>query len=640
MKRGALACCAPTTEWRGAFMRLMSVLARWVVLLLCSGACVTAAAKVLILDHARAELTINGQVVQRDVALPYGWDFHHKGAYGKARFRLEFDAPIEEVNVWAMSFSRLGNAFEVRLNGGDLAGGGSLDEPNSSDYAKVPRMVRIPSNQLQAHNFLEVDVRCDPGRRCGMPEVKVGDVAEIEGPYAMGLMWRLGSSLMAVMLSLMVGLFACVLWFVQVAPDAKGRERRDRVYLFAAVAELSWAFFVSDFFVERPPVPWVWWAVAMNTALSLWLWSLLMLGQSISRSMRQRPARWVPWAQTFLVVLAPFSVYFSITLQMPWLWVWWQGVFAVLFLVSVVPFIWRAARSGNFVQRLVAFAYLVNVPVGLHDFYVIRLGDAFSSEAYLRYTAALFGLAVATIAIKRFRDTHLMARELFRTLNARVAQKEQELSASYEQMEQVAREQERTLERSRILRDMHDGVGSHISSAIRQLQMGQSNPDEVLLTLRDSLDQLKLSIDAMNLAPGDVTTLLANMRYRLEPRFKAMGLELQWAMVMLPDLPHLDASAMRQLQYIFFEAFSNVMQHAHAKTLRIEATPELQRNADDLAAVRIRVCDDGCGFDADQVRRKGLASMHERARAIGAKLHISSAPGQTVVELRLPCLRG
>ena len=121
----------------------------------------------------------------------------------------------------------------------------------------------------------------------------------------------------------------------------------------------------------------------------------------------------------------------------------------------------------------------------------------------------LFGLTLGYIVVTRFRSASAQARDLMRTLGARVAQKEGELQASYTKLEQLAREQERTAERARILRDMHDGVGAHISSAIRQLQSGRASNADVLLTLRDSLDQLKLSIDAMNLPPGDVTACAA-----------------------------------------------------------------------------------------------------------------------------------
>ena len=197
------------------------------------------------------------------------------------------------------------------------------------------------------------------------------------------------------------------------------------------------------------------------------------------------------------------------------------------------------------------------------------------------------------------------------------------------------KEHQRQLERTRILRDMHDGVGSHISAAIRQLQSPTVNHDAVLLTLRDSLDQLKLSIDALNLPPGDVSALLANLRYRLEARFNAMGMTLEWAVSPLPVLPSLGASAMRQLQFIFFAALSNVMQHAEASLLRMEATPMPAQAGSDSPTIRIRVCDNGRGFDPSSVRRKGLVSMEGRAQAIGAQLAVHSQPGSTVVEILL-----
>jgi signal transduction histidine kinase len=199
---------------------------------------------------------------------------------------------------------------------------------------------------------------------------------------------------------------------------------------------------------------------------------------------------------------------------------------------------------------------------------------------------------------------------------------------------------------------MHDGVGSHISLAIRQLQTDvdtrlQSDHGEVLHTLRDALDQLKLSIDAINLPPGDITALLANLRYRLEPRLAASGIALVWDVDLLQLESGLDASAMRQLQFMLFEALSNVVQHAQASVVRIEAhaVPAPRRSGmGDMGAtgdvsevaqvVTLRVLDDGQGFDVGMRQRKGLLAMYERAAAIGAVLHISSQPGRTLVEIR------
>lgn len=211
----------------------------------------------------------------------------------------------------------------------------------------------------------------------------------------------------------------------------------------------------------------------------------------------------------------------------------------------------------------------------------------------------------------------------------------QEVLDSRKALEQLARSQERMAERTRILRNMHDGVGAHISSAMRQLQVDGAGPpiaarDEVLQTLRDGLDHLKLSIDAIHLAPGDVTALLANMRYRMGPRFAGMGTELQWDVDLLPLCAQLDASAMSELQFILFEALSNVLQHAKARVLRVEGhAPE------GTGQVFVRLVDDGCGFDTTTRTGSGLTNMRERALSIGAQLRISSAPGHTVVEIQI-----
>jgi hypothetical protein len=133
----------------------------------------------------------------------------------------------------------------------------------------------------------------------------------------------------------------------------------------------------------------------------------------------------------------------------------------------------------------------------------------------------------------------------------------------------------------------------------------------------------------MNLIPGDITAMLASLRYRLEPRFKASDIELQWDVELIEPVPGLDDKAMRHLQFMVFEALSNVLQHARASALRIElrGTPG--------GGAQLRVIDNGCGFDPQQVQPKGLGSLRERAATMGARLEVSSVPGRTVVEIVL-----
>jgi two-component system NarL family sensor kinase len=58
--------------------------------------------------------------------------------------------------------------------------------------------------------------------------------------------------------------------------------------------------------------------------------------------------------------------------------------------------------------------------------------------------------------------------------------------------------------------------------------------------------------------------------------------------------------------------------------------------------VRLRIADDGCGFDVGAPRQRanggfGLVSMSERAQAIGATFRVESRRGVgTTVEVELP----
>jgi signal transduction histidine kinase len=83
---------------------------------------------------------------------------------------------------------------------------------------------------------------------------------------------------------------------------------------------------------------------------------------------------------------------------------------------------------------------------------------------------------------------------------------------------------------------------------------------------------------------------------------------------------------------IVLEALNNLVKHARAGRADVRLTVE-----DGL--MRMEVGDDGVGFDpvVAHVGHLGLSTMADRARAIGAELTVTSAPGAgTTVTLLLP----
>ena len=101
--------------------------------------------------------------------------------------------------------------------------------------------------------------------------------------------------------------------------------------------------------------------------------------------------------------------------------------------------------------------------------------------------------------------------------------------------------------------------------------------------------------------------------------------------------PEYSAKLRRAVIRIGQEAITNAVRHADARRIRLDLRFE-------AGVIALRVADDGCGFDVEQVQSEavdhyGLISMRERAEDIGAELDISSEKGRgTIVELRAPLL--
>jgi signal transduction histidine kinase len=81
------------------------------------------------------------------------------------------------------------------------------------------------------------------------------------------------------------------------------------------------------------------------------------------------------------------------------------------------------------------------------------------------------------------------------------------------------------------------------------------------------------------------------------------------------------------------EALHNVAKHSRATIVSVE----MVANGREVA---LAICDDGVGFDVNQVRGTrglGLVSMRERMHLIGGQFHIKASPGGgTRIQARAP----
>ncbi len=610
-----LACLISSGWWNFSAARDVELAARW--------------GEPLYLKHATATIMATGAVHNQALQLPYHWDPNNPGQAGEAVFDLSFDLAQAPSDFWALMLPKVGNAYEVWLNGVLLDHQGDLGRYNGADYSQRPRLINIMPGVLNTHNLLQVHIRADVGRRGGLAPPILGPIERVRALYFPRYLLTAPGVLAVSVFSLVVGLISLSLWVTQLGGSVSQKGVRLPLYLYAGVAEIAWCLGVGYTLFDEPFLPWPWWGLLPTQAMITWVAAMMMFCAETAGWGRHPLMGRIKWVLVVQWMLCSPMTYWALGLGAPMALTAFYFGMGILCACFATVFLWFALHQASWENRMVGAALLLNVVVGFRDIYVFRVHPDYGQITWLRYSSVLFGMALLYIVVTRFREASAQANELLHTLAVRVADRESELRASYDRLEQFVREQERSSERSRILRDMHDGVGAHISSAIRLVETGKADANEILATLRDSLDQLKLSIDAMGLQPGDVGGLLANLRYRLGPRFAASGLELTWQVAALPVLDRLDAQAMRQLQFIIFEAFSNILQHANATLMVVSANhgPE---------GVILAIQDNGVGFDVTQPFRRGCRQMQERAQAIGVRLAWSSGADGTRIEICLP----
>lgn len=182
-----------------------------------------------------------------------------------------------------------------------------------------------------------------------------------------------------------------------------------------------------------------------------------------------------------------------------------------------------------------------------------------------------------------------------------------------------------------IMQDLHDSLGSNLTSALLHARSGKLNAADTVLLLQDLAEELRNLSKARTSGERTLNELLAEMRQRVQHRLTQSGIALVWDVD--PNLQPLQtehARASHHLRALLGEAVANVIKHAQASQISLRAVGK-------DAGIEITVTDNGCGFaPASTPTGRGLPGMYYRTEQLGASLQIDSQPGQgTVWRLRL-----
>jgi signal transduction histidine kinase len=194
-----------------------------------------------------------------------------------------------------------------------------------------------------------------------------------------------------------------------------------------------------------------------------------------------------------------------------------------------------------------------------------------------------------------------------------------------------------TKERDRLMREIHDGIGSSFITAIAASERRGGAVDPVAV-LKGALTDLRIAVDSLEPVQGDVATLLASLRYRVEPDFRKAGIAFDWRVEEVPELSWLDPVNSLQVLRIFQEAFGNIAAHSGATSITVRCLPMARDGRD---GILIEVKDNGTGYEDTGGRKgHGLKNMNRRAATLGGELTMTSSLGEgTSVALWIPLER-
>ncbi len=231
---------------------------------------------------------------------------------------------------------------------------------------------------------------------------------------------------------------------------------------------------------------------------------------------------------------------------------------------------------------------------------------------------------------KQLRDTNLQ-------LEARVVQRTADLVESEQRIAAFAVEQDRAVEqeRRRVAREVHDQIGQ-VFTAIKLIL--QSVPRQVFPAAQaGALDQaIETGIATARRITADLRPpllddlgLAAALEHYADTAVKPTQLACE---VVVHAHQRLGAAQALGLFRIVQEAINNILRHAHASRVTIEGWADGDH-------FRLRIRDNGAGFDPDRVRAgaHGLSGMRERTLLMHGRFDIATALlGGTVINIELP----
>ncbi|HFC92941.1 MAG TPA: hypothetical protein ENJ51_09035 [Leucothrix mucor] len=571
----------------------------------------------------------------RTVQIPHEWrkdiKKHPEIKTGKVLYHFEYNFLVKPEGLWAIVLPAVSQNVAVYVNDNLIGWSGSFEKPIARNGTR-PQMFSIPEGELgEKSNTFDLYVVSQPAINGFLDQVYIGPTEMLKPALNNYYYFRYTLPWTIALTIVVLSIFMLFLWFYR---------RHETEYGLFALGGFFWLLHLVNQLVVDIPL-WsasLWDSLFYISAGLLALVGIFFIHRLLEKSYPLFEKRLLYGALALLVLLLlvpEASWLYSALFQLANL-----AMLLAAFYIFVLTVI-HAFKVKSLEWYALATAIGIIAEFALND-YLMVLGMRPAYEGhYLHFGAPLLLLSFMWILLKRFVNTLQQAEQYnteLKTLNInlenRVEARGEKIRQSFETIRVLEQEQVLLEERSRIMRDMHDGIGVYLTSMLRHLEHDTVDKKQLSEAAHNALNDLRLMIDSLGSASTDLPAMLGMFRTRISIALNACHVELEWHVEELPAINNFGPERALNLLRILQEAFTNALKHSKADRIRLSASSELAD--DETGHIRIEVSDNGAGFRINNKAGNGLKNMQYRANKIKAELNINTDAKGTQITIILP----
>ena len=536
-------------------------------------------------------------------------------------YRVTFDPGIAGSGPLALLTDQTHERTVVFLNGVDLYRSYAHADQMQFGWNR-PRMMNLPRALLRPGQN-EVIIRLDNigPTYLMLGALQIGQFEAVRAEYDRRLFWRVTGPRTVNGVLVILTLGAIVFWFFR---------RKETVFGWLALVGLCWFIRNMHYYDDRPSLDiMLYWQITWASLFVLMIALYGFAAEFFQLERRRAVIFWSAAAGLIMLVLNQFHILVLGLGDMSYLGATIMGA------IIVTIFFKQCRSEPNLDNFAMLAAIILAIAMSVFDLGLMErwwTGPGFFLQPYASLIVfSAFGFALG----RRILRALFLVETMNEVLEARVAEATDLLTQSEVERRRLevtaAVEQERT----RLMREIHDGIGSNLVTALAVAQNQKENGPTVD-TLKRSIADLRAAIDSLEPTEGDLTLLLASFRHRMEPELRKAGLSLRWHVDPLPPFEWLEATNALHVLRIFQEIIANCIKHAQATEIAVSCRAQ---ERDGRRGICVEFLDNGTGLPPDGAwDGKGIANMKARAEALLGQIEVGPHPDGrgTRVALWLP----